>query len=363
MQSLQSRIGVVNRNHLLLLASFLCAALGQAKGLAAQEARGLEQVIAGAKKEGRAKVGLTMRWEEGGHPSGKKVVETFQARYPFVKIEYERVGGSREREAVLAELVAGRVGYDVAALSGTQVPTAIQANVIERVDWKSLGVAPGQMHPDGVGVYYRTQIFGIVYNRKLVPDSVGQKLTWEDCADPKWKKKVAMDNRPRYLELLWQPHVWGREKTLAYARQLAANQTIIERSRNAAMQKLMLGEYPIICGAQYSSFKEQVVYRNMTQIGFTFAEPIPVSLGDVVFVPRGASHPNAAKLWVAWSVSEDGQKTLDAVEFDGSPLVPGTETAKLLKGRKVASYEPQWEAKAEDILKEIVEAIGLPIVK
>jgi iron(III) transport system substrate-binding protein len=353
----------MNRTDLFLFVFVVCALIGQTQPLAAQQGKALEPVIAGAKKEGRAKVGLTMRWEEGGQPSGKKVVETFQARYPFVKIEYERVGGSREREAVLAELVAGRVGYDVTALSGTQVPMAIQANVIERVDWKSLGVAPGQTHPDGVGVYYRTQIFGIVYNRKLVPDSIGQKLTWEDCADPKWKKKVAMDNRPRYLELLWQPHVWGRDKTLAHARQLAANQTIIERSRNAAMQKLMLGEYPIICGAQYSSFKEQVVYRNMTQVGFTFAEPVPVPLGDVVFVPRGAPHPNAARLWVAWSVSEDGQKTLDAVEFDGSPLVPGTETAKLLKGKKVASYEPQWEAKAEDILKEIVEAIGLPIVK
>jgi iron(III) transport system substrate-binding protein len=351
------------RSGCLVLPIVFFLTLGAARWLGAQEGKGLEKIIAGAKSEGKAKIGLTMRWEEGGHPSGKKIVETFQARYPFVKVEYERVGGSREREAVLAELSAGRVGYDVTALSGTQVPTAIQANVIERVDWKFLGVAPAQIHPEGVGIYYRTQIFGIAYNRKLVPDSVGQKLTWEDCANPKWKKKVAMDNRPRYLELFWQPHIWGREKTLAHARQLAANQTIFERSRNAALQKLLLGEYSIICGVQYSSYKEQFVYRNMTQLGFTSAEPVPVPMGDVVFVPRGAPHPNAAKLWVAWSVSEDGQKILDAVEFDGSPLVPGTETSKLLKGKKIATYEPQWEAKAEDILKEIIEAIGLPIVK
>ena len=101
----------------------------------------------------------------------------------------------------------------------------------------------------------------------------------------------------------------------------------------------------------------------MTHLGFTLPEPVPVPHGDVVFIPRGAANLNAAKLWVTWSVSEEGQKVLDAVEFDGSPFVPGTEPAKLLKGKKTASYEPQWEAKADEVLKEILEAVGLPVVQ
>src|SRR4029434_6168661 len=189
-------------------------------------AQSLEKIAEGAKKEGRVKVALTVRWEEGGKPGAKKFVEVFQTRYPFLKVEYELGGGSRERERVLTELAAGKASYDVTVLSETQVPTALRANVVEKVDWKSLGVNPQHVHPDGFGVNYRSQLYGIAYNRKLVPDDVGKKLTWEDCAAPKWKKKVAMDSRPRHLEILWQPNVWGREKTLAHARQLAANQTI-----------------------------------------------------------------------------------------------------------------------------------------
>jgi hypothetical protein len=64
-----------------------------------------------------------------------------------------------------------------------------------------------------------------------------------------------------------------------------------------------------------------------------------------------------------WSLTEEGQRILDSVEFDGSPFIPGTEPAKLLKGKKTASYEPQWEAKAEELLKEILEAVGLPVVQ
>lgn len=325
--------------------------------------QGLEKIMEGAKREGKVKVGITVRWEEGGKPAAKKMVQVFQARYPFVKVDYERVGGSRERERVLSELAAGRVSYDVTALSETQVPTALRANVVEKVDWRSLGIHPQHVHPDGFGVNYRSQVYGVVYNRKLLADAVGTKLAWEDCANPKWKRKVAMDTRPRHLEILWQPHVWGREKTLAHARQLAVNETIFERDRTGAMTKLSLGEYPIVCGALYFTYYEQVASGRGAQLGFTAAEPVPVGMGDVVYIPRGARHPNAAKLWIIWSLSEEGQNLLDAVEGAGSPLFANTQAANMLKGKKVAWYESQWRTQAEEILKEILEATGLPVVR
>jgi ABC-type Fe3+ transport system substrate-binding protein len=172
-----------------------------------------------------------------------------------------------------------------------------------------------------------------------------------------------MDSRPRHLEILWQPNVWGREKTLAHARQLAANETIFERDRTGAMTKLALGEYAIDCGSFYSTYYEHTRSGKAEPIGFTLAEPIPVNLGDVVFISRGAAHLNSAKLWIVWSLSEEGQRLLDEVEGNGSPLIPGTQSAKLIKGKKAAWYEPQYRAKAEDILKEILEAVGLPIVR
>lgn len=326
-------------------------------------AQSLQKIAEAAKKEGKVKVGITVRWEEAGKPGAKKLVEVFQNRYPFVKVEYERVGGSRERERVLTEMAAGKVTYDVTVISETQVPTALQANVVEKVDWKALGVNPHHVHSDGFGVNYRSQLYGIVYNRKLIPEAVGSKLTWEDCAASKWKKKVAMDTRPRHLEILWQPSVWGREKTLAHARQLAANQTIFERDRTGAMTKLALGEYPIVCGAFYATYYEQVRSGQGDALAFTAPEPIPVNLGDVVYVPRGAAHPNAARLWIVWSLTDEGQTLLDEVEGNGSPLIPGTRTAKLIQGKKVASYEPEYRAKAAEILKEILEAVGLPVVR
>src|SRR5215813_14311802 len=155
-------------------------------------AQALEKVVEGAKQVGKVKVGITVRWMEGGKPGAKRMVELFQSRYPFVKVDYERVGGSRERERVLTELAAGQISYDVTVLSETQVPVAAKANVIEKIDWRAFGVPPRHVHEDGLGVNYRSQIYGISYNRKLIPEATGAQLGWDDCAAARYRGKVAV---------------------------------------------------------------------------------------------------------------------------------------------------------------------------
>ena len=289
------------------------------------------------------------------------MVEGFQSRYPFVKVDYKRVGGSRVRERILSEIAAGKVSYDVTVISSTQVPTVLRANIAEMVDWRALGIHPRLIPPNGIGASANTQVYGIAYNRKLLPDSIGMKLNWEDCVSPKWKGKVAMDTRPRHLEIFWQPHVWGREKTLNHARQLEANGTAFQRSRSGTMIKLALGEYPIVCGTFYHTYFEYLTFRAAKHLGFTTGDPVPISPGSFLYIPRGATNPNAAKLWVVWLLSEEGQLLLDKVHGSGSPVFEGTQAAKIIKGKKVAWFEPKWHTKSRDILREILQAVGLPV--
>jgi iron(III) transport system substrate-binding protein len=326
-------------------------------------AQSLDKIVEAAKKEGQVRLGLTLRWEVGGKPSGKKLAEAFQARYPFIKVSLERVGGTRERERVISELAAGRVSYDVTVLTVTQTSTAVRANLAERVNWHQLGIQRHDISPQELGVNYQYGVFGIAYNKKLIPDEVGSKLTWDDCTDPKWKTKVAANDSPVHLEILWQPHAWGRDKTLEHARKLVANQTIFERSLEESLTKVALGEYLLSCGNVHRNYVEYTTHKDPAALGFTVPGPAPATSRGVVYIPRGASHPNAAKLWILWSFSEEAQKILDEVDFTGSPQVPGTQAYKMTRGRNIVWYEPEWQLKAEDIRKEILEAIGLPIVR
>src|SRR5215471_11359403 len=176
-----------------------------------------DQILEGARREGRVKVGITVRWEEGGKPGAKRMVEAFQARYPFVKVEYERVGGSRERERIFSEMTAGKVTYDVTALSQTQVPIALKANVVELIDWAPLKIRPQHIHPEKAGVYYRQQLYGISYNRKLLPESRAGNFGLEYCYNRNSVTKAVTDVCSRNLKMSFQPQRWIRNKTFAHS--------------------------------------------------------------------------------------------------------------------------------------------------
>jgi ABC-type Fe3+ transport system substrate-binding protein len=323
----------------------------------------MDKIVEGAKKEGQLKLGITLRWEVAGKPSGKKLVEAFQARYPFIKVDFQRVGGTREREKVFTELTAGKVAYDVTVMTVSQVPNVQKAGVVERVDWRSLGVRPEDIAPHGLGVNYQYGVFGIAYNTTVVPDVAGRKLTWENCVDQKWRKKTAMNDTPVHLEVFWQPHVWGRDKTLDHARRLVANQTIFERSNEDILNKVALGEYHLSCGNLYQNVLEHLIFKETKTVGFAIPEPVPAASRAIVYIPRGSAHPNAAKLWVVWSLSAEAQNVLDEIDFTGSPAVPMTAAGKLVKGKKLVWYEPEWQLKAKEIRTEVLEALGFPVVR
>ncbi|MDP2647109.1 MAG: hypothetical protein Q8P24_19410, partial [Desulfobacterales bacterium] len=153
----------------------------------------LDPYIQAAKKEGAVKIGVTLRNKVHGKPSGELYIAAFQKTYPFLKVNFKRIGGTRERERVITEMTAGIFNYDVAPVGEPMIPTIVNAKLPRIVEWEKLGVPKYLSHPENIGVSLRTPVFGIAYNRDLVPDEIANAFTWESCTDPKWKGKTAMD--------------------------------------------------------------------------------------------------------------------------------------------------------------------------
>jgi ABC-type Fe3+ transport system substrate-binding protein len=296
-----------------------------------------------------------------GKVAGQKYLDAFQKRYPFVKVNFKRIGGARERNQLISEMSGGVVNFDVATVSDTMVPTIVDAKLIQTVDWAKLGVPDALRHPRNIGVSLRTPVFGIGYNRDLVPDDVAKTFTWETCTDPKWKGKTASDDRPQHLKVLY--FVWGKEKTLDYAKRWAANKPAMEPSRSTGAQKLASGAYSLICGMPRRQAKDLQVYGGVKSIGIVFPEPIPVGVGDLIFVTAKAKSPNAATLFIAWTTTKEAQNVLDDVDFSGHPSFEGNDINDIIKGKKVA-YE-SWENsdKSDEVLAEILQAMGFPVVR
>ena len=323
----------------------------------------LTPYIEGAKKEGSVSLGLTLREKSHGKPAGELYLAAFQKRYPFLKVNFKRVGGAQERERILTEMTAGVVNFDVITVSETMVNTIISAKLPRVVEWQKLGVPKFLVHPQNVGIIQRPSVYGIGYNRDMIPDEVAKTFTWEACTDPKWKGRTAMDDRPRHLELLYSDSAWGREKTIDYAKRWAANKPAFEAVRSTATEKLAIGTYAMICGLPRRQVEDIRVNTGSKAIGIVYPEPVPIGAGDPIYIPVGAKHPNAAILFIVWSSTPEAQDLIEVADFTGHPAIEGTAANKALKGKKVF-YSP-WEdvGKADEHLAEILKAMGMPVVR
>ncbi|HEX9741248.1 MAG TPA: PotD/PotF family extracellular solute-binding protein [Nitrospiraceae bacterium] len=323
----------------------------------------MEQIVEGAKKEGEVRITITVRTKEGNIVAAPRLIEAFQKRYPFVKVHHTRVGGSREREKIFTELVSGMVSYDVATLGLTSVPDGIRADIFHKVDWKGFGVDPNRFHPASVGVKYRLQLYGLSYNMDKMSKAEAEKLTWESCADPRYRGKVAYNVRPRHLEILYQDDGWGEKATLEHARRVKANKPIFEKDRTGMQSRLSDGAYVFICGQYWSTFQRARLGEGVKNVGFVVPEPALISGGDLVFVPKGAKNPNAAILWILWSTSDEGMNLLDEVQFSGDPAVPGASAHHLVKNKKVIRGSWEYQARASKILRAILSEMGVPVAR
>src|SRR3989304_6364762 len=67
----------------------------------------LDPIIEAAKKEGSVTIGITLRDKSHGKPAGEFYLAAFKKRYPFLKVNFKRVGGAAERERILTEMTSG----------------------------------------------------------------------------------------------------------------------------------------------------------------------------------------------------------------------------------------------------------------
>ncbi|MDP2647592.1 MAG: extracellular solute-binding protein [Desulfobacterales bacterium] len=323
----------------------------------------LDPYIQAAKKEGSVTIGVSLRSKVHGKPAGELYIAAFQKHHPFLKANFNRIGGGIDRERILTEMTAGIFNFDVVTVSDTMIPTIVEAKLPRVVEWGKLGVPEFLIHPDNIGLTLRTPVFGIAYNRDLVPDEVAQTFTWETCTDPKWKGKTSANDRPRHLEPLYQERVWGRKKTLDYAKRWAENKPVIEYNRSVASNKLTAGAFPMICGIFRSHVEELRNYAGAKNIGIVFPEPVPVGVGDLIYIPDKAKHPNAGILFLVWSSSKEGQNHLDEVNFSGHPSIEGSKVNDILKGKKLAFTTWEDVSHTDQDLTEILKTMGIPVVR
>jgi iron(III) transport system substrate-binding protein len=289
-------------NACTVIASMLAALVA-----ATVPARAADQaLIDAAKKEGEVTWYTTQIVSQFGRPAA----DTFRRKYG-ITVNIVRGDSVETAVKILNEGKAGRMQADVFDGTGSSAPIKQAGLVLKWLPETAARLPKEYIDKDGYWVATNVYIQTPAFNTNLVPRG-SEPLTYADLLDPKWKGKLAWaghattSGAPGFIGLVLKD--LGEARGMAYLRKLATqNITRIGGSARAVTDQAIAGEYPVVLQ----------IMDHQPVISATRGAPvdmIPMSpamgILNVGGVLKGAPHPNAAKLFLDFLVSQDGQELL-----------------------------------------------------
>ncbi|MEE8177132.1 MAG: extracellular solute-binding protein, partial [Acidobacteriota bacterium] len=291
------KIGSIVVFHLIVLV----LGVSQAK---AQTDSELDAMIEGAKKEGEVVFYGSISISEA-----VPVLKAFEKKYPFLKVKHYRAGSDTLMEKILVETRAGRHAADVYNLRAFTATILVQKGLFAKHPTRH-----GKFYREGfkdpgerwTSFYMNPATFG--FNTELVSPAEAPK-NWADLLHPRWKGQMIMDREESewYANML---KVMGAEKGREFMKKLAAQEIVFRRGHTLQAQLVAAGEFKI--GVVLYTPRMEKMKKQGAPIDWGRADPV-IAYHYSLGVAAQAPHPKAARLFVDFFLSKEGQELLVGV--------------------------------------------------
>lgn len=290
----------------------------------------------------------------------RPMAEAFQKAYPKIRVTVVAGPAGDLLTRMLLEAKSGGIRADVGH-GGSSVRPLQAAGVMDTfVPGPAEAFPPGYRDAKG---QWTAQIFyflGAAANTTMVSEKDEPK-SYEDLLDPRWAGKLVWTNTMvqggplGFIGTVMS--TMGPEKGRAYLQRLSAQKVVnLPANQRVVLDQVIAGEYPIAL----------MVFNNHVHISkskdapikFLKIEPV-LGIIDPVFIVKGP-HPNAARLFVEFLVSKDGQAVFQQADYipvhpDMPPLNPALRPAE--GGFKAALMLPELYDEGVDGWRKIYDEV------
>ena len=318
-------------------AAALFAALIMTAGLTrAQEVSA--ELIAKAKQEGKVVYYTDLIVDQIVRP----LVAGFEAKYG-VKVEYARADSQANLLKLMGEHKAGSMQADVFATTSGLKPL-LDVNAVMKTQLEGAKALPPEFKdPNGYWIAANYYVMTPAVNTDLVPEKDRPK-TYEDLLDKKWTDKIVWKQNDTSGGPGFIGHVlstMGEEKGMAYLRQLREQRIkSVGASARAVLDQVIAGEYPLVL--QIFNHHAALSAKKGAPSQWLKLEPVMVQT-ELHAITAAAPHPNAAKLFLEYMISKEGQLIFQKADyFPTRSDVPASmpELAPSTGGFKAAVMSP-----------------------
>jgi iron(III) transport system substrate-binding protein len=278
-------------------------------------------IVEGARKEGKLAFAHTV-----SAPSFPRFMQAFSQKYPFIEVAsglYSAPTG-RVLARVEAEIQANSLTFDVLHV----------ASVAPFLTLSKRGALMGYRSPElaaypaeaASGEWATARVIGVImaYNRNvLAPDKAPG--AWVDILKPEFKGRKLIIQDSAAGTAFNQMYLLEKLLGIAFMRKFGEQQPVIVTTTAQLIDLLVRGE--ALVGATVDhlrAFEPDPVKAGITAV--YPSEGMPLAIAPIAIF-KAAPHPNAAKLFVDYVLSEEGQ-TLLAVDILGAySMRSGVRTA------------------------------------
>ena len=317
-----------------------------------------EEILTNAKKEGKLRVMGSLDAQ-----TLKALNEAFRKKYPFIDSQAQEIAGTDSYVRMIQEMKAGMakswdVNYVAFDMYPEYLPYQKKFDILGMTQQGVLQIPHKMIDPvNRHVVVVASDLQVVAFNKKQI---AAEKIpnTWEGFLREEFKgRKFMLDIRPKDVAALVP--AWGMEKTLDFARKLAAQQPVWIRGNSRAMTMIQSGEHGILFGPNLSVILR--AEKKDPNIAYKVIEPVPTRLNEAQAILNAASNPYAALLWLEFLCSPTGQMVIDQYEpYGASHLTAGSVQEKITRGLKLSLVDWDHVTKLEDYQKKVTEAYGFP---
>jgi iron(III) transport system substrate-binding protein len=329
-----------------------------------------QRVIAAAKNEGKVVV-------VGGAGDALRDSLTlgFRAKYPDIEVEFLGLSGEAAGVRIPQEQSGGQYLMDVAVLGTTTISgTLLRAGALgplepflvgpatrDRSIWRN-GNFSFADEPEQYNVVLITYVKPpFVYNPNLA--AAADFKSWKDLLDSRWKNRIVFSDPTASGGGADAAVFWYTNERLGkpFIRDFFAQGPVLSTISRQMIEWVAHGNYPIEIGA----FESQVADFLKLGVPIKYVEPVlaegtwvTAGLGTVGVVKQ-APHPNAAKVYIDYLLSREGQLALSkAVGLASLRLdVPDDHVEPIFVPKPGVTYQENYKAKFQMLRGEVTEFV------
>jgi len=277
------------------LTVILSIAVGFSTSVAAEST-----LVEKAKEEGKLVAYLAMNAADA-----VTVQATFEKKFPQIKVDLVRAGAPAMLQRVLTEYRGEKIFADVVLGFGFIHYELGQLKLLARYESPERPNYVAQFKDkDGFWTNVIPIVHTIAYNPKMLqPAELPVRYT--DLLLPKWKGKAGMNSNNIMFLAAMMTH-FGKEDGMDFLQKLAAQAPQVRGGGTLLTTLVAAGEFPLAFSVNENNV-ENFKLKGAPIDWVRVADPLYGELVPIGIM-AGAPHPNAARLFVDYTLSREGQE-------------------------------------------------------